>query len=133
MRLSLSARTQIKVITSAYLGLGTAAFRAGQSATLPQLLRKLLALDPNNIEASTVSAIQVTKPERPRTRCALKQVIKFKRDHAQAHYSLGLVYASLGDKDGVTIASSYDSPNSSIEAGRTAIQHGQEVAKKIDA
>ena len=33
---------------------------------------------------------------------ALKQVIKMKPEHAQAHYSIGLVYASLGDKDNVT-------------------------------
>ena len=35
-------------------------------------------------------------------RDALKQALKIKPDHPQAHYSLGLAYASLNDKDGVT-------------------------------
>ena len=33
---------------------------------------------------------------------ALKQAIQLKPTYAQAHYALGLVYASLKDKDGVT-------------------------------
>jgi hypothetical protein len=32
----------------------------------------------------------------------LKEAIKLKPTHAQAHYSLGLVYASLNDKEGFT-------------------------------
>ncbi len=33
---------------------------------------------------------------------ALKEAIRLKPMQPQAHYSLGLVYASLNDKDGVT-------------------------------
>ena len=33
---------------------------------------------------------------------ALKEVLRVKPNYAQAHYSLGLVYAGLNDKDGVT-------------------------------
>jgi tetratricopeptide (TPR) repeat protein len=35
---------------------------------------------------------------------ALKQAVKLNPDNAQAHYSIGLVFASLNDKDGVTRA-----------------------------
>jgi Flp pilus assembly protein TadD len=33
---------------------------------------------------------------------ALKETIRLKPTYAQAHYSLGLVYASLKDRDGFT-------------------------------
>ena len=96
--------TQIKAdYDAAYLGLGTAAFRAGQFNDAADAFGRATTLNPSSVEAFYGLGNSSYKAGKSQDAlAALRQVIKLKPDYAQAHYSLGLVYASLGDKDGVT-------------------------------
>ena len=85
------------------LGLGTAAFRAGQFAEAAAAFKKAGELNPSNAEAFYGLGNASYKAGKYQDAlAALKQTVQLKPTYAQAHYSLGLVYASLNDKDGFT-------------------------------
>ena len=65
--------------------------------------KKASVLNPANVEAFYGLGNSSYKANRLQdAQAALKATLKLKPDYAQAHYSLGLVYASLNDKNGVT-------------------------------